>query len=225
MNPDRILVVAAHPDDEALGCGATLAKHVRDGAEVAVLFLTNGTGARGPDAEAARHRREAMEEANSILGVQGTRCLDFPDNALDTVGLLGIAQAIEEFCRDSGFPRVVYTHHRGDLNVDHQLVHRAVLTCFRPQPGRQVEELLTFEVPSSTGWYGTGAPPFAPNHFEDVTATLDLKIRALEAYAAEMRPWPHARSLQAVDHLARYRGSQVGVEAAEAFLCELRLKW
>lgn len=218
-------MVAAHPDDEALGCGGTLAKHAEAGARVAALFLTDGVGARGAKSAAAAARREAMNEAAAILGIETTRCLDFPDNALDTVGLLSVTRAIEAFCEEEGTPAIVYTHHRGDLNVDHQIAHRAVLTCFRPQPDRQVEEIRTFETPSSTGWFGAEAPGegFAPCHFEDVASTLDKKLRALDAYAAEMRPWPHARSREAVEHLARHRGSLVGVEAAEAFGLEFRL--
>src|SRR5690606_35563797 len=126
-------------------------------------------------------------------------------------------------CSSWATPSSVMTHHPGDLNVDHQITHRAVMTCFRPQPhpsaGPRV--ILAFEVRSSTGWYGvSSAPGFHPNYFTDISGTLELKLRALQAYSTEMRPWPHVRSVQAVEHLARFRGSMVGLEAAESFVME-----
>lgn len=115
-------------------------------------------------------------------------------------------------------PAIVYTHHGGDLNVDHQIVHRAVVTACRPLPGSVLETLLFFEVPSSTEWQaGDAAQAFVPDWFVDASATLSLKLKALRAYASEMRPWPHSRSLEAVEHLARWRGACAGWKAAEAF--------
>lgn len=227
METKRILVVAAHPDDEALGCGGALAKHAAAGAEVAALFLTNGAGARSDasDAQIAA-RRAAMEQAAEILGIRKLSQLDFPDNALDTVPLLEVAKAVESFASDFGLPDVVYTHHSGDLNVDHQIAHRAALTCFRPQPGRQVGEIRVFETLSSTGWFGSnrGESRFQPCLIVDIADFWECKKAALEAYTAEMRNWPHARSIGAVEALARHRGSVAGVEMAEAFGLEWRLE-
>ena len=111
------------------------------------------------------------------------------------------------------------THHASDLNIDHQIIHQAVITACRPLPRQSVKRILSFEVPSATEWQSTDAGrPFVPNWFEDIADTLNLKVKALEAYKSEMRVWPHARSIKAVEHLARWRGASVGVEAAEAFM-------
>ena len=136
---------------------------------------------------------------------------------MDSVPLLKVAQAIA--AETERFPPdVVYTHHAQDLNVDHRTVHEAVLTVFRPQPGAQKPLILAFEVPSSTEWRApSAATAFIPNWHVDVSEDLERKLAALRIYEMEMRAWPHARSLKAVEHLARWRGACVGVEAAEAF--------
>ena len=116
-------------------------------------------------------------------------------------------------------PDTVFTHHVGDVNIDHRRIHEAVVTACRPQQNHPVRTLLCFEVPSSTEWQVAGsAPSFAPNYFVDISNTLDRKLAALDAYAAELRNWPHPRSRQGVEHLARWRGATVGVEASEAFM-------
>lgn len=224
MNTNTIWVIAAHADDEVLGCGGTICRHRREGDEVSVLFLTNGVGARGPDdgGAAAERRVAAMKCALAKLGVEDFVCLDFPDNALDTVPVLEVVRAIDTFGEGRALPDIIFTHHGGDLNVDHQIALRAVLTRFRPQPGEPGPgQILSFEVPSSTGWFGaSSASAFVPNVYSDISMTWEAKRCALEAYAEEMRPWPHARSFEAVEHLARLRGATVGVEAAEAFVVE-----
>ena len=137
---------------------------------------------------------------------------------MDSVALLDVVKVVERHVARVA-PRVVYTHHPSDLNVDHNVVHRAVLTACRPLPGSSVERILCFEVPSSSEWQAlTAAPAFAPNWFNDVSATLPLKLKALLAYASEMHPFPHPRSLEAVEHLARWRGASAGFAAAEAFV-------
>ena len=147
--------------------------------------------------------------------------MDLPDNRLDSIDRLDLIKQIEEriACYQ---PQVVYVHHAGDVNVDHRRLHEAVITACRPTPFQPVRRLLSFEVPSSTEWQPPGSGPvFQPNWFVDITAHWSHKREALSAYASEMRPWPHARSLEALEHLARWRGAQVGFEAAEAF-CLLR---
>lgn len=217
----RILVVAAHPDDEVLGCGGTLAKLAAQGAAIQLAFLADGVtsrpGARctGADMES---RREAARRACAILGVKGVSFGDLPDNRLDGVPLLEVTQAVEALVREH-VPDTVFTHHAGDVNIDHQVIHRAVLTACRPQCGHPVRTLLAFEVPSSTEWQlPATAPAFLPNWFSDISGTLAKKLEALDAYAAELRTWPHPRSREGVVHLARWRGATVGVEAAEAFM-------
>jgi LmbE family N-acetylglucosaminyl deacetylase len=190
----KVLLVAAHPDDEVLGAGGTLARHVSEGDAVDVLICAQGLGTAAP------------------------RFLDFPDNAMDSVALIEIVRKVEAAVAASA-PQVVYTHHPSDLNVDHRLTAQAVLTACRPLPGSAIAAVYAYETVSSTEW---GLPdagaPFAPTHFVDVSATLEQKLRALGAYASEMRPFPHPRSLEAVRHLAAWRGSIVGCAAAEAFV-------
>lgn len=219
---EKILIIAAHSDDEALGCGGSIAKHCAAGDDVAVIFMTDGVGSRQGSGDAeSLHRNDASRRALEILGCTNFERFDFPDNAMDRVSLLAITKKIEEFCDGWGTPSTVYTHHPQDLNIDHRIVHSAALTAFRPQPSasEQPRTILSFEVPSSTGWFGS-APVFQPNYFSDITPYLQTKLLALEAYSEEMRPWPHARSLRAVEALAHTRGSTVGVEAAEAFVVE-----
>lgn len=221
---NRILVIAAHPDDEILGCGGTMAAHAAAGDHVHVALMTRGLASRGAAAEVEyAHHLEAARRAGSRLGVTEVVTLDFPDNALDTVPRLELAKAVEGLVAEVD-PATVYTHHGGDLNVDHRRVSEAVAIACRPQPGRDVREILHFEVASSTDW-STSMPrdAFVPNWFRDVSAHLDAKIAALRDYEHEMRPWPHARSIEAAIHLARWRGASVGFTAAEAFVLARRL--
>lgn len=222
-----ILVIAAHPDDEVLGCGGTLAKRADQGAAVHVAFLADGVFSRAGNKEVQQielhARRTAAQKACDLLGVKSISFGDFPDNRMDTTALLDIAQAVERQIAEHR-PDTVFTHHAGDLNIDHRRTHEAVVTACRPQKGHPVKTLLCFEVPSSTEWQLSGsAPPFVPNWFEDISGDLDRKLAALDAYAAELRPWPHPRSRQGVESLARWRGAIVGVDAAEAFMLGRRL--
>lgn len=222
QTPRRVAVIAAHPDDEVLGCGGAMARHIAEGDSVAVLILAEGLTSRDDSRDVQAHAgglsqlRQAAEAAHAVLGTSSLSLHDFPDNRMDTVALLDVVKVVEAFMSQHQ-PHVVYTHHRSDLNVDHQCVHNAVLTACRPQPGFFVQTLLFFEVPSSTEWNPTSTP-FVPNWFVDITATLPRKLDALNCYASEMRVWPHARSIDAVTYLARWRGASVGVQAAEAFI-------
>jgi N-acetylglucosamine malate deacetylase 1 len=220
----NVLVIAAHPDDEVLGCGATIAKHSQQGDTVHVRILAEGVTSR----DQQRHREErrvelshlemAARRAAEILGVSSLQLHDFPDNRMDSCDLLDIVKVVEQAIADCR-PEIIYTHHQGDLNIDHQRIHEAVVTATRPLPGSLVKTLLCFEVASSTEWrVHNSALAFMPNWFVDVSQTLPLKLEALAAYATEMRPWPHARSIEALEYLARWRGSTVGVAAAEAFI-------
>tara|TARA_B100002051_G_C16734237_1_gene640180 strand:+ start:2058 stop:2750 length:693 start_codon:yes stop_codon:yes gene_type:complete len=227
VDSSSVLVVAAHPDDEVLGCGGTIARHVDKGDVVHILIVAEGSTSR----QQQRDRSQAADElsalakashaAASILGVAGVELLDLPDNRLDSLDRLDIIKRIEERV-DRHQPECVYIHHAGDVNIDHRRLHEAVVTACRPTPGHVVKRLLSFEVMSSTEWQVPGsAPPFQPNWFVDISDHWERKREALLAYASEMRSWPHARSLEAVEYLARWRGAQVGVEAAEGF-CLLR---
>ncbi len=217
-----ILILAAHPDDEVLGCGGTIAKFTDSGSMVHVAFLSDGVFSRARE-PADQHvdltaRRAAAQKACDILGVKSVSFGDFPDNRMDTIPMLDITHAVEAHITKHR-PEIVFTHHAGDVNIDHRRLHEAVVTACRPQFDHPVKTLLCFEVPSSTEWQLPGsAPAFAPNWFVDISATLARKLAALEAYAEELRAWPHPRSLRGVGHLAHWRGATVGVDAAEAFI-------
>jgi LmbE family N-acetylglucosaminyl deacetylase len=216
----RILVVAAHPDDEVLGCGGTIARHVAQGDEVKVVFMSDGVTSRGDAVsnEDLERRKKAALEASRILGVNEPGFLRFPDNCMDTVPLLTVVQALEEIVSTIK-PSVVYTHYADDLNIDHQITNRAVMTACRPHPGSSVKEIFSFEILSSTEW-APSTSNFSPALFVDITAAVDTKLRALHAYADEMRAYPHSRSYEAAESLAKVRGASVGVNAAEAFYIE-----
>jgi LmbE family N-acetylglucosaminyl deacetylase len=219
-----VLVVAAHADDEALGCGGTIARHVEAGDRVEVVFVADGVSSRpGSGDEDLARRFQATSRAQQILGITKIRFLGLPDNRLDSVPLLDIVQSLEAVIAEVN-PTIVYTHHVGDLNVDHRMTHQAVMTACRPLPSSTVREILAFEVLSSTEWGGTSGAPFIPNYFVDVSSTLATKLRALDAYSMEMRESPHSRSIVHVASLARHRGHSVGVDAAEAFMVIRRVK-
>ncbi len=212
--PKTVLVVAAHPDDEVLGCGATIARHHRNGDQIHILILAEGISNR----HAPGRLHQAAHQSAKILGASSLFLQQFPDNRMDSLDLLDIVKVVEEHM-DHHRPDVVYTHHGGDLNIDHQLTHQAVITACRPQPGHCVKTMLFFEVPSSTEWQPSkSVAAFTPDWFVDVASTWPIKIKALKAYALEMKPWPHPRSLKSVEHLARWRGSTAGYAAAEAFI-------
>ena len=219
-----VLVLAAHPDDEVLGCGATMARLAAEGHAVDVVIVAEGATSRDADRQPDTRRDElsaltsAARHAGEILGVRSVDLLGLPDNRLDSMDRLSLIKAVEAVVARIQ-PNTVFTHHAGDVNIDHRRLHEAVVTACRPQPGHCVRRLLFFEVASSTEWQPPGsAPAFQPAVFYDVADTLAAKRQALAAYASEMRPWPHARSLEAVEHLARWRGASVGVVAAEAFM-------
>lgn len=211
-----ILVVAAHTDDEALGCGGTIARHVSEGDEVHLLFMTDGVGSRKENNDGTK-RLGAANEAAKILGVSSFTNLNFPDNTMDSIPLLDIVKEIEVQISELE-PEVIYTHHIGDLNIDHQITHKAVLTACRPQPGFSVKEIYAFEVLSSTEWQAPGVMPFIPSVFVDIVDYLAIKLKVLESYEEEMRSLPHSRSIEHVEHLAKHRGQSVGFFAAEAFM-------
>lgn len=212
----KILVVAAHPDDEVLGCGATIARHSHNGDKVQVVFLADGYESRidGVDREAS------AKEASELLGCEPPIFLNLPDNQLDSVALLYIVKEIEEIIGDF-LPSIIYTHHYGDLNIDHQVAHRTVMTACRPQPNFCVKEIYSFEIVSATHWQSVSMGGlFSPNYFVDVSDFINNKINALHCYESEMRAYPHARSHEALINLSKFRGSSVGLQNAEAFCVE-----
>jgi LmbE family N-acetylglucosaminyl deacetylase len=214
----NVLVIAAHADDEALGCGGTIARHVAEGDTVHLALMADGVGSRsGADDVSLVRRAEAARQAHGILGITEIHFLGLPDNAMDSLPLLHIVQGLEPIIRQLS-PSIIYTHHHGDLNIDHRITQQAVMTACRPQPGHAVKEIYGFEVMSSTEWASPQFAPFVPNLFVDVTDYLPTKQRALAAYAEELRPVPHSRSMEHLEALARHRGYCMGLDAAEAFV-------
>ena len=220
----NVAVIAAHPDDEVLGCGGTIAKHVALGDRVNVLILAEGATSRHPNFKDAAREKEiqalqaAACEATSILGASSVEFGGFRDNRMDGVELLDIVKVVEAFITKWN-PHIIYTHHAGDMNVDHLVTQRAVSTAMRPLPGVEFVSLLYFEVPSSTEWGNVACgQPFVPQWFEDISPFLEKKLLALKAYRSEMRTFPHPRSMETVQALACLRGSTAGVVAAEAFM-------
>ena len=215
----KVLVVAAHPDDETLGVGGTIARYSEQGDEVWVCILTEGVTARHQYVEL---QKERTLEACHILRVRKTIFCDLRDQHLDALPLIDVIRPIEA-CIKEFEPALVYTHFKGDVNQDHQVVFSATMVATRPFESSPVTKVLCYEVPSSTEW----APPFVdtsfrPNVFVSIADTLDAKIEAMKAYAearqSEVREYPHPRSYKAIRIRAQTRGSAVGLEAAEAFV-------
>jgi len=217
------LVIAAHPDDEVLGCGGTIARLAHEGWSVHVFIVAEGATSRAQTRDRGAKQTElselerAAKEANAILGAASVTMGQFPDNRMDSLELLDVVKVVESAV-DRHRPSLVFTHHCGDVNIDHRVLHDAVISACRPLPGVPVRELLFFEVASSTEW----RPPssgrsFEPNIYYDISSHLHTKLRALDAYASEMREFPHARSIKSVEALATWRGASCGHLAAEAF--------
>jgi len=219
----RVLVVAAHPDDEVLGCGGTIARHVRNGDIVHIAILGEGVTSRRKqrdakaDAAALAALRADIRKAARCLGSPGFTLHDFPDNRFDTVPLLEIVKAVERE-KSRAAPDIVYTHFPDDLNIDHRIVADAVQTAFRPMPGERRVSIMAFEVPSSTEYQsllkGSG---FRPNVYVDISDTLVAKCKAMAAYRGEVRDYPHPRSPQALAIIAKRCGLEAGLLAAERF--------
>jgi LmbE family N-acetylglucosaminyl deacetylase len=213
-----VLVIVAHSDDESISMAGTIRKHTEKGDKVYVVSMTDGVGARG-DTNDCRviERKKASNKASKVLGFRWGECYDFNDNAMDSYPLHEIVKAVE-LARRHYKPTLVYTHSGADLNVDHRVVANAVLTAFRPQPMEICKEIRLFEVASATD-YGNSAitGSFSPNLFIDITNKWSAKADALNAYSAEMREYPHSRSIEGIKNLAKMRGNQVGYDLAEAF--------
>lgn len=215
-----VLCVAAHPDDEVLGVGGTIARHAADGDAVHVCILSDGVTSRYDDEDAAAdeitRRRDRARTACETLGAS-VSFHSFPDNCFDTVPLLDVVQTIEGEIAERN-PSVVYTHHPGDLNVDHERTARATVTATRPLADSDVERVLAFETLSATEWaVPTVDNAFQPTSFVDIDEHLETKLDALSAYEDELREPPHPRTVETVRRNAEVWGAKAGLGAAEPF--------
>jgi LmbE family N-acetylglucosaminyl deacetylase len=212
----RVLVIAAHPDDELLGPGATLARHVRRGEEVHAVILSEGSSSRYDD-EMVDVLRNSAKDAGEVLGLSSVRVLTFPDQRLDTVPILELTRTVES-AMDDVRPDIVYTHFPGDVNPDHGIVARAAWIACRPYVVPGLRRFAVYETPSSSEWsWPLDDGSFRPSLFVDVTETLPTKLAAMECYQSELRDYPHPRSIRALGERAAWWGSRVGVRAAEPF--------
>lgn len=216
----KILIIAAHPDDEILGCGGTAARLIKEGHEVYTAILGEGITSRDDSRQREKREEEIarlkkqVHEANSVIGVKEVFLYDFPDNRFDSVPLLDIVKVIEAL-KTKLKPDTIFTHFEADLNIDHRVTYRAVMTATRPVPGETVKEIYSFEVLSSTEW--NYPLSFSPDCFYDISETMDVKVKALEKYSSEMRDYPHPRSVKGVELNAENWGMKSGVPFAEAF--------
>ena len=213
-----VLIIAAHPDDETIGCGGTILKHINNGDTVNIITLTDGVSSRdslSPSDE--KERNIAANNAIKLLGANWVGCGSFPDNNMDSIPILQIIKFIESYKKEY-YPNIIYTHSPNDLNVDHGIAAMATLTAFRPEPTEKYDEIRFFEVASSSDFSVTQLNnKFEPNLFININNFLEKKIKALECYDEEIRNYPHSRSYKKIEALAEYRGAQSGMNFAEAF--------
>lgn len=216
----KILIVAAHPDDEILGCGGTAARMASKGHEVYTAILGEGITSRDETRQRGMREAEITElkqqitDANNVIGIKEVFTFDLPDNRFDSVHLLDVVKVVEKV-KNRIKPDIMFTHHPGDLNIDHQVTYRAVLTAARPVESESVKEIYAFEVLSSTEW--NYPLRFSPDTYFDISGTIDAKIAAMGKYKTELREYPHPRSLNGIRLSAEHWGMRVGVSYAEAF--------
>jgi len=215
-----VLVIAAHPDDEILGAGGSLAKLVRRGHPVHALVACEGESVRYGTPGEQIAQQEHARQAAAMIGFASFNCLMLPDQRLDTLAQIDLNQQLEQVI-DELRPQIVFTHCDGDINRDHQVLHDAVMVATRPSRAF-IREVLGFETPSSTGLWPR--QHFSPDTFEVITETLEVKLAAMRCYESETPPYPHPRSLQSLRHRAHYWGSIIGEQAAEPLVTLRRIR-
>ena len=212
-----VLVFAAHPDDETLGCAGTIAKHNHQGDKVNVIILADGESSREGSKKSHIIKRQNMAiQALKILGVKDIHFLQFPDNQLDKVPQLEIIKKVEATFKKIN-PDIVYTHYSEDLNIDHRITNSITMVLCRPQNKIAVKKVISYEVLSSTDWSFSSTKHFSPNYFVNISEFIDKKIEASNCYSSEMHQPPNTRSIDHIKLLAKHRGATVGYQYAEAF--------
>jgi len=216
----KILIVAAHPDDEVLGCFGTVARLIKEGYEAYTLILGEGKTSRDKQRVVENKKDEIevlnteIQKANDMIGIKKVFVESFADNRFDSVDLLDIIKVISRV-KEEVKPDIIFTHYEHDLNIDHQLTYKAVITATRPMEDECVKEIYSFEILSSTEW--NYPLSFSPDTYFDINDTLDLKIQAMEEYTSELCIYPHPRSLEGIELNAKYQGMRVGKKYVEAF--------
>lgn len=218
----NVLIVAAHPDDELLGEGGTVRKLTNEGVCCRAVIIGEGITSRADkrndaDFNKLNELKKDARQAANVIGYQSIDFCDLPDNRLDGMDLLDVIKAVSVYV-EKYQPDTIFTHHHGDLNIDHRIVCEAVLTACRPVGKYCVEKIYTFETPSSSEWSYTYSEPFSPNVYYDITDTIEAKIDGMKCYRSESAVFPHPRSSEALMALATLRGSNVGFLKAEAFM-------
>lgn len=214
----KVLVIAAHPDDELLGCGGTVARHTSEGDEVRSIIMCEGESLRYKGMNV--NQAAAIEKANNILGVSKVYHLEFPDQKLDTYSLVDLITPIENIVQEYE-PQIVYCQFGGDINRDHQILSEAAMVALRPIV-TSLEEFYQFYTVGSTEWAYPNT--FNPDTWVDIKDYLDTKLKAFSCYTSEIKEWPHPRSLKSLEYLAYYTGSTSYLEAAESFVTIRRVR-
>jgi LmbE family N-acetylglucosaminyl deacetylase len=212
----KILVVCAHPDDETLGLGGTLALHAKKGDKIMVLIFATGQFGRDDSSKGIEKRKNQCKNACSVLGVKKVKFLDYEDQALESVKLTELSSKIEEEIRNWK-PSVLYTHFWGDTNQDHRRIYEAVLISTRPTSKYLLQKVVCFETPSSTDW-GSKSNNFHSNMYVNIEKTIKMKIKAFSHYENEIRRYPSPISKKSLLSRAEYWGSKVGISYAEPFI-------
>jgi LmbE family N-acetylglucosaminyl deacetylase len=216
-----ILVIAPHADDEVIGCGATMAKHIRNSDDVYVIIATNASEG-APELFTQKQielvRKEALK-AHEFLGVKKTYFLEFPAPALNAFPEYKISLELSSLLEKIK-PNIIYIPHPGDIHQDHKAIYRSSLVAARPQGNYSIKEIYCYETLSETDWTPIQEKSFVPNIFVDVTEVFDFKIKAMTCFQSQLKSFPHPRSLEAFESLAKYRGATIGVERAESFVLE-----
>lgn len=222
---NKILVIAPHADDEIIGCGATMAKHIANAEDVYVIIATNANKGAPElfDEKIINKVRSEALEAHVFLGVKETFFLDFPAPALNAFPEYKISLEISKIINKIQ-PSILYLPHPGDLHQDHKAIYRASLVAVRPQGYYNVKEIYCYETLSETEWTPSQENPFVPNVFNDVSSFFDNKLDAMKFFKSQIKEFPHTRSLETFEALAKYRGATVGVQRAESFMVERIVK-